>query len=233
MNVHIKTIAASIAASFGLCAAVHAQTNAPARDEAVSLVHRFTIPGKVAWGPISIELSAGSWRVGRVDGPPATEAQLRAVLSRLTSIEVGGRCAGWVEKATSYPCGFAIAELDLGGAVAERFSGITADWNSAPSEPAQMNPVVQGARDAEPAAHGLISPVLDTERFVSLHAPLRYLGDKSRVLGTRLQFRFRAVTNSLVPSEFDRSSGAVVLRANPQVPMADEREEQAPSGSRA
>jgi hypothetical protein len=39
----------------------------------------------------------------------------------------------WVERLTSYPCGFAIADLAFGGAVELRFSGITGAWSMRPA----------------------------------------------------------------------------------------------------
>ena len=57
------------------------------------------------------------------------------------------------------------------------------------------------------------APRLDGERFVALRMPLPYLGDKSQALGGTLRFDIRAVSNVLVPSKFDRSSGLVILRA--------------------
>lgn len=226
MRTRITIVAASIAGCLmGVTAPSHGEASAAPEGDAVSLFHRFTVPAKVAWGPISVELAPGNWRVGHLDGPVATEAQLRAVLARLTALEVGGRCAGWVEGPTSYPCGFAIADLDFGGTVEQRFSAITAD-QQVTIDSAQTKPMAGRTPGPDLAAHGLISPVLDVKRFVALRAPLRYLGDKSRALGARMQFRFRAVTNSLVPSEFDRASGAVVLHADPRVPLATERDEQ-------
>lgn len=225
MKTRVSIATASLAAclaSAGVCAQAGNGASAPDR-EAFTLVHRFTIPVRIEWGSIAVELAPGGWRVGSAFGPPASDAQLRAVLSRLTRIEVGGHCAGWSEGLTVYPCGFAVADFDLGGLVEPRFSGLTVDWET-PADAVQPNPVADRPRATpRPAAHGLISPALDAPRFVALRAPLRYLGDQSRAFGARMQFRFRCVTNALVPSEFDRTSGAIVLRADPKVPLPGER----------
>ena len=178
-----------------------------ADHESVTLVHRFTLPARLAWGTVSISLAPQAWRVGHLDGPVATEAQLRIALGELASIEIGGRCAGWVEGATSYPCGFAVGEIDLAGSVGERFSGVSADWQT-PGAQRRL----PGTDRPDFRASGLIAPVLDAPRFVSVRAPLRYLGDKAIAFGGKLDFRIRAVSNALVPSEFDRSSGTVILR---------------------
>ena len=138
----------------------------------------------------------------------ASEAQLRSVLAGLGGIEIGGRCAGWTEARTAYPCGFALRQLDLAGVVADRFGAMTADLD-APSGAERLLPI-----DDNPQlrSSGLISPVSQPPRFVALRAPLRYLGDKGAAFGGKLAFDLRAVSNSLVPSEFDRSSGTVILR---------------------
>jgi len=229
MTYCITVAAAAVAAGLiSACEPALAQTSAaPPQGDDASLFHRFAVPAKVAWGAISIDLAPGGWRVGHLDGPVASEAQLRAVLSRLTMLEVGGRCAGWVEGPTSYPCGFAIDDLDLGGTVEARFAALTTSW-AAPSEAARPDPTLERPLVPDLGAHGLISPVLDIERFVALRAPLRYLGDKSRALGASMQFKFRAVSNALVPSEFDRTSGTVVLRSQPQ---PDEQRQAAGGGS--
>jgi hypothetical protein len=188
-----------------------AQTAAPPSDNGV-LVHRFTLPAKQSWGTISIALSPASWRVGHADGPPASETQLRAALGNLAGVELGGRCAGWVEGPTSYPCAFAVRELDFAGNVADRYAAIVNDSTAA--DPARAAAAV-ASRPRGIEGSGLIAPVPDSARFVGLHAPLRYLGDKERTFGGRLRFEMRAVSNPLVPSEFERDSGLVMLRAGP------------------
>ena len=93
---------AALVAGACLVAACAAQAQgAPPASDAGVLVHRFTIPPQQSWGPISIELIPAAWRVGHLDGPPATEAQLQAALGGLAGMEFGGRCAGWVEGPTS------------------------------------------------------------------------------------------------------------------------------------
>jgi len=98
-----------------------------------ALYHRFTIPARQAWGTVSIALAAQEWRVGSPEDPPASPAQLHAVLGNLGAIEIGGRCAGWVEASTLYPCGFALEALDFAGTVTERYAAINIDWD-APAE---------------------------------------------------------------------------------------------------
>lgn len=182
--------------------ALAAPSNA-ADDGALS--HRFPVPLRQQWGTVSVELVAQHWRVGSFDGPAATEAQLRSVLGNLGAVEIGGHCAGWVEARTLYPCGFAIESLDLAGKVADRYAAIGIDWDA----PAESGARVQSE---EFRRSGLIAPVLGPMRFVAVHAPLRYLGDKREAAGGRIEFRLRAVSNPLVPSEFDRANGSVILR---------------------
>ena len=44
------------------------------------------VPSRELWGRFSVPLLPGHWNVGSCDGPPATEAQLRAVLGNVTDL---------------------------------------------------------------------------------------------------------------------------------------------------
>jgi len=176
----------------------------------IVLVHAFRIPSGESWGPVSIDLSAGGWRVGGPGGPLATEGQLRVVLRSLVAAEVGGRCTGWVSGATAYPCGFSVRDIDLAGAVEPRYAAIAVDQESVAG--ARERAEVDASRDEQASAVPR-SPRLDTERFVGLRMPSSYLGNQSRTFGGTLRFEIRALSNVLAPSMFDRSSGLVILRA--------------------
>lgn len=67
-----------------------------------------------------------------------------------------------------------------------------------------MSPAVRAA--------GLIAPVRGGARFVGVRA--RLSGDHAKAYGKPLRFRLRAVSNALVPSEFQRDSGIVILRGS-------------------
>ncbi|MFI4931488.1 MAG: hypothetical protein ACHP83_14695 [Burkholderiales bacterium] len=191
------------------CATASVRAHVPAGPDVV-LVHAFRIPDGDSWGRIAIDLSSGSWRVGGPDGPVAGEAQLRQALRALEAVEVGGRCAGWVDGATAYPCGFSLRDIDWAGVVAQRYAAIAVD---------QQSVVVAAARadvDMTAEQHAALvtaSPRADDERFVALRLPWSYLGDKGQTYGGTLQFEIRALSNGLAPSTFDRSSGLIVLRA--------------------
>jgi hypothetical protein len=190
------------------CATASVRAQVPAGPDVV-LVHAFKVPIGESWGPVSINLSSGGWRVGGPDGPLASDGQLRVVLRSLVVAEVGARCTGWVSGATAYPCGFSLREIDLAGAVEARYAAIAVDEQS-----------VVAARDnvevdlpADQHASVPRSPRLDGERFVGLRMPSAYLGDQSQAFGGTLRFEIRALSNVLVPSKFDRGSGLVILRA--------------------
>jgi len=193
------------------CAAVAVRPQVIAGPDVV-LVHAFRIPNGDTWGRISIDLSSGGWRVGGPDGAPASEAQLRMVLRTLVAVEVGGRCAGWVDGATAYPCGFSLREIDWAGTVAQRYAAIAVDQQSVVVAAAREQAEV-GLPAERRASSATASPKADDQRFVGLRLPRSYLGDKSHTLGGTLQFEIRALSNALAPSTFDRSSGLVVLRA--------------------
>lgn len=203
----LSALVAALIAAAG-CARAETMPAAP-RSDTLTLHHRITIPARVSWGTIAGELTPSAWRVGHPDGPPASEAQLRTVLGDLAGIEIGGHCAGWVDKTTIYPCGFSVAQLDFAGSVTRRYAGIAVDL-------ADPDPrAVQASTEAGDRLAGtaLIAPVLDAPRLVTVLAPKPYLGDRGRAFGGRLSFDIRAVTNPLVPSVFERSRGVVILRA--------------------
>jgi hypothetical protein len=199
-----------------ICPIPGSTQEAPARGGIV-LVHSFRLPADLAWGSVSVSLTPQAWRVGSAQGPVASEAQLRAVLSRLAEIDIGGRCAGWVDGGTSYPCSFAVSDVDLGGTVNERYGALGADWRLTP-EAARGLP---GAENPDDRASGSTGPVQDTPRLVAVRLPRPYVGDKSKAFGAKLEFRIRTVSNPLMPSQFERASGSVVLRARPAVKEGD------------
>ena len=187
------------------CLAQHPGRDGQPADEIV-LVHHFAIAPKLAWGKVDVKFGAEAWRVGSPAGPVANAAQLHVVLGALTGIEIGGRCTGWVEGATAYPCGYAVRSLGVEGQAGDRFSGMVMDWTPDPKR-------AKAAIRARPQAdmQGLISPLLDNPRFVGLQVPPHQLGDPRQVHGSRLVFEIRAVSDPLVPSVFDRISGQVAL----------------------
>jgi len=186
-------------------AATHAQVHT---GPDVVLVHVFRVPDGEAWGTVAIDLAAGAWHVGSASGPLAGEAQLRGTLRALTGLEIGGRCTGWVSGPTAYPCGFSLREVDLAGAVPQRYAAITVDQRSVATLRAASEVEVAQKHASSPR-----TPQLDEERFVALRLPAPYLGDKSQAFGGTLRFEIRALSNALVPSRFDRGSGQVILRA--------------------
>lgn len=210
------TSSAAAAAALLAVSATHAQaTDAP---EADALYHRFAIPTRLSWGEVRVPLSPEAWRVGHPGGPPASEAQLSAALADAAGIEIGARCTGWVEGATVYPCGFALRDFGFAGSAGERFAGIAVDLEQ-PDADARRRSL---GRRRELEAAGLIAPVLDAPRFVAVRVPPRYL-ERNGAFGTTITFGFRAVSNPLVPSLFDREGGAtVILRGGqPSSPAPD------------
>ena len=190
------------------CAAAAVQAQVPTGPDVV-LVHGFRIPNGDSWGTISVDLSAGGWRVGEAGGPAASEAQLRQVLRSLVAVDLGGRCAGQVHGATAYPCGFSLRNIDWAGAVNQPYPVIAVDQEAvvvAAREHAKLGVSPNSSSPSE-------SPRIDDERFVALRLPADYLGDKSQSLGGILQFEIRALSNHLAPSTFEHSSGLVILRA--------------------
>ena len=135
------------------------------------------------------------------------------MFGRLGEIVIGGRCNGFKDESTYYPCSFAIAEPDLGGIVVGRFDGQTTDWTGT-AQAAVLRP--HTLRRGRGSVEAFSPPATEREgsdsRLLGLVAPARHLGDQRASYGTRLSFSFRAIDNDVTPSKFDLASGSVVLR---------------------
>ncbi len=185
-----------------------APADAPA-DAGTTLVHRFTLPAGPASHKVSVSLSTRAWHVGHADGPVASAAQMRLVLGRLAGVEIGARCAGWVDGRTEYPCGFAISEVGLAGSPAEaRFSAMAYDMGSRAGSPGTDSPALR--------ASGLTGPVRDDARLVTVKVPPRFVvGAQAAVSdGSTLTWHIRALSNPQFPSRVERDSGTVILRGS-------------------
>ncbi len=216
----ITAIAAAMLAGLLFGTGAKAAEAEPSRSQGAALYHRFAITPGGAWGEVSLALEPGRWRVGHPDGPAATADELRAVLAGLASVRIGGRCAGVVEGRTEYPCGFALSRLDVGGIKGERFGGIAGGgaptFAILPADDADaIEPAADTARQPIATPGGAAASV---QRRVEVVASVDWPGAVGIDLGARLSFRFRGVSNALVPSSFDLGSGVVVLRGGRRVP---------------
>lgn len=184
-------------------------------QDALTLYHRFTLPAPGEWAAVTVELVPDRWRVGRPDGPPATERELRGVLNALEWLTIGGHCTAAVDGDTAYPCAYAVRGLDLAGVVDPQFR-VRADteapvmWSMFDIRglDAGGGPIAANAQSVRrpQAAVGRI------EQFAAIVAPPSYLGDQGAGYGKRLRFAIRAVPNAIAESSFDAASGLVILR---------------------
>ncbi|HTP72286.1 MAG TPA: hypothetical protein VML58_08715, partial [Burkholderiaceae bacterium] len=202
-----SVMSTAVCAGWMACVAV-TLAQEPAEVDVV-LVHAFRLPPGESWAPVIIDLSPGLWRVGGPSGPLASEGQLRLALGALIAVELGGRCAGWIDGATAYPCGFSLRDIDFAGAVPERYAAIAVDQQSvvaAARAQSEFDAATQRGASSSPTAVRA-----DAERFVALRLPPAYLGDQRQAFGGALHFEIRALSNLVMPSRFDRASGQVVL----------------------
>ena len=165
-------------------------------DPEPSLHLRFTLEPGLGWTTVHLEPRSAAWR--NADGTLAAPAQVRAVLARLAVVEVAARCAGWVDGPTTYPCGFAVEAEQAGEAP---FTAQAIHWTGTDAaRERSVREAPAGVREA-----GLIAPVLDEAQRVAVTVP-------AAAAGARMSIRIRPVSNRLVPSQFDRASGEIVLR---------------------
>ena len=179
---------------------------ADAPIEGPTLVATFHLAPGLGWTTVRLDVGVVAWRVGSAAGPLASDEQLRAVLAQLQSVEVGARCTGWVEGATSYPCGFDVEARRPGApAFGARRYGLETSAEGRTRTAGRATPQMQAA--------GLIAPLPDAEAFVGVRVPAGLIGMVSGTAsGTAIDLRVRPLSNPLVPSSFDRASGAVLLR---------------------
>jgi hypothetical protein len=208
----IRFIRAATLAAAGLFAATLPAASAPAAPPdtaAETTLHAgFRIAARQEWVTITIDLAPSAWRAGDANGRPVSPAEMQSMLARLRSVEVGGSCIGWVEGATSYPCGFAVEWLGAAGTGTPTFSARAVGWETSAAGRART----AGRSTPELTAAGLISPLPDDAQFVAVKVPPALLGAPG---SQRITFRIRAVSNPLVPSIFERDSGQIILRMGP------------------
>lgn len=117
MKTTSPAICAALSALMALLALVPATStlgaSAAAAGDGLELHARFDLAPGQAWS--SVQIAAAGWHLMSAAGTPAALAHLRAVPAGPHSVMIGGRCAGWVDGATVYPCGFAVEAVRLGG----------------------------------------------------------------------------------------------------------------------
>lgn len=170
---------------------------ARADEDSSALFHAFRIAPKGATATVSLSFDSG-WHVDSVDGPPVDPAQMRYALTSLASVTIGGRCVGPRDGLTLYPCGFAMAGLEIDGIAAERLTGIA----------------VRG-RTLSFAMRETASPSTATQ-LVKITASLPGLdGDAGARFDGRMKFHWRSLSSKGHPAKVDADSGVVELRYRP------------------
>ncbi len=149
---------------------------------------------------VVIDFAAGQWRVGAIDGPVATEAELRAVLGDLQGIVVSGSCANAAAKLPS-PCAFALRHPDLAGVVEPWGSSQVLGWT--------------GAAGPTPGAGQGLSVA---QRYFALLDPMRYT--EPLIPGVSIAFRYLGGAQALMPVGFDTQNSALILHNDRSTPLA-------------
>lgn len=163
-------------------------------DDPPALYHAFQIAPKGAWGTVSLSFDSG-WHIGSIDGPLVNPLQMRDALAGLTSVTIGARCVGQRDGPTHYPCGFAMAQLEIDGISAERLIGIAA----------------RGPTLSFTAEETLVSSTATP--LVQITASVPELGgDIGARFGGRMTFRWRSVSSQGHQSKVDTDSGVVEMR---------------------
>jgi hypothetical protein len=162
---------------------------------------------------ITIDFNPAQWRVGAVDGPVATAAQLREVLDDLQGIVVSGDCANEAadtRKPAVQACAFALRHPNFVGLMNPAGAGHVLGW-------------AMGAGPQPGAGAGLSVAV----RYFGLLDPMRFAGSAGAGAGAgaaaQLAMRFEGGADMLIPSGFVPQGSALILhndRRSPLVPQA-------------
>lgn len=162
---------------------------------------------------VTIDFNPAQWRVGAIDGPVATAAQLREVLDDLQGIVVSGACANAAadtRKPVTQACAFALRHPDYVG----------------PMNPASTGHVLGWAMGAGPQP-GAGAGLSVAQRYFGLLDPVRFAGSAGAAAGTgaaaQLAMRFDGGADMLMPSGFVPQGSALILhndQRSPLVPQA-------------
>lgn len=176
------------------------------RAAGIALYQPLSIVSANGWRTLSIDLTPSAWRIGRPDGPPASEAELRSALADPAGLLVAGRCAHDLRRLGERPCILALAEPQFAGLVSKRVTGDALGW-------AATTGGARGAAErvrATPVGAGQMLAAFDSQRYFGLLAPAQYAGDAAEPFS--LALRSRATSGEgLVPASFEPSTGSLVL----------------------
>jgi hypothetical protein len=179
---------------------------AAAAGDPIELHALFKLAPGFGWAVVQLE--AKDWRLGSPGGPVAAPDQVRAALDQPHSLHIGGRCAGWAESATSYPCGVEVDGLVRGDRSLLPYAMRAYGWEITP----EVRQRVLSRSSDDLRASPLISPLPDAPQWVGVQLRVPRVAEHADRVAT-LSFRIRALSNVFAPSTFERASGSVVLRA--------------------
>lgn len=179
-----------------------AQATAPDASEVHHLFQRADLGPSGRPVAIAINFAPTAWRVGSLDGPEATAAQLRSALAALQRIVLIGRCRGAEAALPDRPCSFRLGDPDFAGIVAPGAAGEVFGWV------ATARPATPGAAEA-PAAAML---------YFGLLSPMRYASPSD--WGATIALRYEEAARTLIPAGFDTSGATVVLHNDRLPPLA-------------
>lgn len=193
------------------------QAGDPASVPRLVLYARFEASPSDAWHSVSIDLTPGRWRVGSIDGPPADEPQLRAVLSDLQDLAIGGRCLP-VQRERVSTCTFTFAEFDLAGIERDVAGRMPEGWSSATGATLlAIGGVTAYPQIEQKRRFGRASNDIAGLEMAVVQAPARFLGNRADAYGKALRFRFQVPRDADGRTAFDASQAVVILSSSGKV----------------
>ncbi len=173
------------------------------------LVQPFRLEGLDRWTTVVLSADPAAWRVGRADGPPATAAQLKAVLGAAKLLAVGLRCREARQDNTRYPCGLELAGPAVAPAAGLRWFATTGDTLTRYDDRGAPASVLASSMSGEapPLARVLQAGLGVGEDYLGLFT----LGGDWAAQGAGLALRLRVGSSPLRAAQPDLASGLVTI----------------------
>lgn len=177
------------------------------------LVATFKFGALDTWERNTLDLAAGSWRLGDASGPVATQSDVLSVLSGLGSVTISATCANGNAAGFTAFCSLDLSRVRFATLATDDFSDQATTSGGWRQQVGTTPPLDADWSAVGGDGGGYISATntldVDAPAPVSFLAPARYLGDASAGSGGQLVFSARAFAGA--PASFDLGSGVVIL----------------------
>jgi hypothetical protein len=179
------------------------------------LYQTFSLAQADRWSAATLSLVAGSWRVGSVAGPPATDAQLEGTLRSLKAMAIAARCQIVQEPPTFYPCTLELQADEPHGGARGRAVISASGWSSTSGHLLLRFAERTVAATFFPGTPGNTLDLGLGSDHVCLIAPQTLVEQFAMPEIREFAFRIRIVASPLVLQKETGTTGVLVLSTKP------------------